>query len=42
MPGTTHQDGVTEMRNGTLMKLVRSMMSYSSSYSPLFLNGCMH
>ena len=30
MPGTPQQNGVDERRNRTLMKIVRSMMSYSS------------
>ncbi|RVW23885.1 Retrovirus-related Pol polyprotein from transposon TNT 1-94 [Vitis vinifera] len=30
MPGTPQQNGVAERRNRTLMKMVRSMMSYSS------------
>ncbi|RVW93405.1 Retrovirus-related Pol polyprotein from transposon TNT 1-94 [Vitis vinifera] len=30
MPGTPQQNGVAEMRNRTLMEMVRSMMSYSS------------
>ena len=30
MPGTPHQNGVSERRNRTLMEMVRSMMSHSS------------
>jgi hypothetical protein len=30
MPGEPQQNGVAEMRNRTLMDMVRSMMSYST------------
>lgn len=30
MPGTPQQNGVAERRNGTLMDMVRSMLSYSN------------
>ena len=29
-PGTPQQNGVAERRNGTLLEMVRSMMSYST------------
>jgi len=35
MSGMPQQNGVTEMRNHTLMKMIRSMMN--NSFLPLFL-----